>query len=370
LLGGVTALVVAAGAAPSAARAAASRTWPPFVLVAGLLLIGGVAHEEGTFDRAAGVASRLRGGRSVLLLALLALVTVVTVILNLDTAVAFLTPVLILAARRRGVVARPFVFGAFFMANAASLLLPGSNLTNLLVLGREHVSGATFAARMLPAWLASVVVTAGFVLVLARGQAAVPTPGEIAPAQPDCGGWLGAAAAAAAGLATIVLPSAALPVAALGVAAVAVRVAQRRLAPAAIAATVDVAALAGLFGLAAALGTLAGTWSAPARLLTRASGWESAAIGALGAVTLNNLPAAALFSAHPAAHPRALLIGLDLGPNLAVTGSLSALLWFQAARNVGVRPSLATVSRIGVVLVPVSIAAALVALQLFSPARL
>ena len=130
------------------------------------------------------------------------------------------------------------------------------------------------------------------------------------------------------------------------------------------------AVLAGLFGLASALGTLAGTWSGPGRLLAGASVWESAAIGALGAVALNNLPVAALFSARVAAHPRALLIGLDLGPNLAVTGSLSALLWFQAARSVGVRPSLARVSQIGVVLVPVSMAAALLALHVFAPRHL
>src|SRR5207253_8716907 len=97
---------------------------------------------------------------------------------------------------------------------------------------------------------------------------------------------------------------------------------------------------------------------------------ETTALGALGAVALNNLPAAVLFSARAPAHPRALLIGLDLGPNLAVTGSLSALLWFKAARAVGARPSLRRVSRIGIVLVPCSIVAALAALRVFAPARL
>ena len=57
--------------------------------------------------------------------------------------------------------------------------------------------------------------------------------------------------------------------------------------------------------------------------------------GALSWLVVNNLPAAVLFSAHAPAHSRALLIGLDLGPNLAVTGSLSALLWYRAARTVG-----------------------------------
>jgi len=363
VLAGVAVLAGAAVAAPAAARAAASRTWPPFVLVAGLLLIGAVAHEEGTFDRAAGAASRLAGGDAVLLLALLGLVAVVTAVLNLDTAAAFLTPVLILAARRRGAFEEPFVFGSLLMANAASLLLPGSNLTNLLVLGSRPVSGAAFAARMFPAWLAAVVVTGAAALLLRRRRrpAGIEEP---ATSRPPGRGWLGAAAGAGAAVVMVALRSAALPVAAIGLAAVSVRVVQRRVGRADLAATVDVAVLAGLFAVATALGTLARSWSGPGTLMSRASSGEAAAIGAVAAVAINNLPAAALLGAHTVAHPNALLLGLDLGPNLAVTGSLSSLLWFQAARSAGVRPSLATVSKIGLFLVPTSIGAALLALRL------
>jgi arsenical pump membrane protein len=362
LLAGFLAVAMAAVAAPNAARSAASRTWPPFVLVTGLLLIGRVADEEGAFDRAAEWASHVRGGATSLLLALLALVALVTAVLNLDTSAAFLTPVLVLAARRRGVPEQPFLLGSLLMANAASLLLPGSNLTNLLVLGSEHVSGAVFAARMFPAWLAAIAVTATVVLVRARGQA---VDAETSSVREAGNGWLGTAAAAGAAIVMITLRSTALPVVAIGMGAASARLVQRRLRRADVTKTVDVPVLAGLFGLATALGTLATTWSAPAHLMIRASSWESAVIGALGAVAFNNLPAAALLGTHAAAHPRALLIGLDLGPNLAVTGSLSALLWFQAARNVGVRPSLLAVSKVGVVLVPISITAALVALQVF-----
>ena len=55
----------------------------------------------------------------------------------------------------------PFLYGAAFMANAASLLLPGSNLTNLIVLAREHIAGAVFAARTAPAWLVSLACVEG-----------------------------------------------------------------------------------------------------------------------------------------------------------------------------------------------------------------
>jgi arsenical pump membrane protein len=90
--------------------------------------------------------------------------------------------------------------------------------------------------------------------------------------------------------------------------------------------------------------------------------WATASIAALASVLLDNLPAAVLLSARRTPHPLALLVGLDVGPNLAVTGSLSAYLWWQAARSVGARPSAVTYSRLGVLLTPLAGAAALLAL--------
>jgi arsenical pump membrane protein len=70
--------------------------------------------------------------------------------------------------------------------------------------------------------------------------------------------------------------------------------------------------------LAVALGTLALVWSVPARLMAGAGSIASAASGAVAAVVVDNLPAAGLLGSGPLAHPRSLLIGLDIGPNLAV----------------------------------------------------
>src|SRR5437867_7108568 len=130
---------------------AAGQAWPPFVLVTGLLLVGAVAAEDGLFEALGARLADARLGAQGLLLALLALVAAVTAVLNLDTSAVFVTPVLVGAARRRGLDDRPFLYGAVFMSNSASLLLPGSNLTNLLVLRREQVPGTEFAAGMLPA---------------------------------------------------------------------------------------------------------------------------------------------------------------------------------------------------------------------------
>src|SRR5207245_3554925 len=121
------------------------------------------------------------------------------------------------------------------------------------------------------------------------------------------------------------------------------------------------------FAVAVALGTLARLWDGPAQLLESSGQAATAAIAALGSLLVNNLPAAVLFSAQPPPHPRALLVGLDLGPNLAVTGSLSAFLWLQVARSAGARPSALRYSLLGLAVVPASMAAALGALSLALP---
>ena len=88
-----------------------------------------------------------------------------------------------------------------------------------------------------------------------------------------------------------------------------------------------------------------------------------AGVAALATVVMNNLPAAVLLSSWAPGDRRALLIGLNLGPNLAITGALSALLWLRIARQAGARPSALRYSLIGLVLVPASIAAAVCAAQ-------
>ena len=114
-------------------------------------------------------------------------------------------------------------------------------------------------------------------------------------------------------------------------------------------AVLGVPVLVGLFGVAVALGTLGRVWSGPATLMSHLDLWGTAVVAAVSSVLLNNLPAASLFAARVPAHPLAMLVGLNLGPNLFVTGSLAWFLWLRAARTAGARPSIAKASRIGVV---------------------
>jgi arsenical pump membrane protein len=353
--------VIGAGGAavlePSAFGGAATHTWSPFVLVAGLLLIGAVANEDGIFAAAARVLGRLPGGELLLYLASMLLVAVVTVFLNLDTSVAFLTPVLVLVARSRGANHVRFLYGCVFMSNAASLLLPGSNLTNLLILSNQHQTGSAFLAQMLAPWTAAVLVTALVVAVAFRSGGGPRVAADVKPTHPSA---LSLGAVLAAAVLILVLINPALPVLGIGLALAAVRLGQGRVSIGRLR-EIDVASLSAVFLIALALGTLARVWSFPGHVMATAGDVSSAAIGALGSVLVNNLPAAVLLGSRMPADPRSLLLGLNIGPNLAVTGSLSALIWWSAARSAGARPSALRYSAVGVVLVPVTLAAALAA---------
>ena len=303
-IAGALALVVALVAGGADARAALRQSWPPFVLVAGLLLIGLVADGDGLFEAAAARVGRLPGPPAALLVACYALVALVTAVLNLDTAVVFLTPVLIHVARRRGLDAAPFVYGSVFMANSSSLFLPGSNLTNLLVLSGEHVSGATFATRMLPAALTAAGVTAaGLVVIHRRRLAGGAVVGFPPAAAPPLRVGLGLAGALAAAALMVALRNAALPVLGIGMAAVAWRVREGALKPGRALAHVNLPVLVGVFGAAVALGTVARASSLPGRLMRSAGRWPTAAIAAVVAVLINNLPAAVLLASSRPAHP-------------------------------------------------------------------
>jgi arsenical pump membrane protein len=331
--------------------------------------VGVAAAADELFELAGRQLERLAGSPVVLLLACIGLDAVVTAVLNLDTAVVFLTPILVHAARARGADETPFLYSAVFVANASSLYLPGSNLTNLLVLNHDPLTGSAFVARLIvPAVTASVVTALGLVaLFRSRLRQSRPRAGD-EPARGQAP-LVGAAAALTAAALTLALRNPAPAVVGVGLAAVAVQIGRGKLQWQRAVRAVGPLTLAALFLAAVALGTLARSWDGPSMLLASAGRWGTAAVGALTAVVVNNLPAAVLLSAHRPAYPGALLIGLNLGPNLAVTGSLSALLWFRAAREVQAEASIVRYSAIGIVLAPLAIIAALATSVLFGAGK-
>jgi arsenical pump membrane protein len=359
---GLIGLAVAAAVRGADALSAAAQDWPPFVLVAGLLLIGLVADTDGLFAAAGARLAGLSRSSRVLFAGAALLVSVVAATLNLDTAVAFLTPVLVHTARSRGEGEPAMLYGCLLLANAGSLLLPGSNLTNLIVLGHLRLTGGQFAARMWLPWLGAILVTAVVVAVAERRSLRPAAADRESVPRPVLG--VGLAAVVAATILVIVIPSAALPVFVIGVVAAAVRLVQGRgdVSLRRIWQVLEMPVLAGLFGVAVALGTLGRAWSGPAVLLSHLSGWSTAAVAAVSTVIVNNLPAASMLAARAPSHPFELLVGLNLGPNLCATGSLAWLLWLRSARAAGAQPSLARASALGVIVVPLSMAVAVAAL--------
>ena len=332
-------------------------TWSPFVLVAGLLLIGQVAAGEGLFTLVGSWCARVPGGARASLVVTLLAVAAVTAVLNLDTAVVFMTPVALHAARQRSSDERAFLYGTVFMSNAASLLLVGSNLTNLLVVADRGGGGSDFAARTSLPWAACVVATVAVVLTWRWRALGAGTEADGAREPFRAGpGTAGAALAVAAMLLT---RQPALWVLGVGLVVAAVDVAvRRRIELREALAVTNPLLLGALFVVATVVGWFARTSGFAAGALAHTDVAATATLAALTTVVINNLPAASFYAAHAVAHPFALLVGLDVGPNLAVTGALSSLLWRRIAAREGASTSLATFSRVGVVVVVVAGAAA------------
>ncbi len=358
----IPAMVAAVALDAPAVRGAASQDWPPFVLVAGLLALGLAARADGLFEAAGTfMADAARGGWS-LFLAAGVLVSVVTAVLNLDTAVVFLTPVLVVAARRRRTEETPFLYLAVFLANGASLVLPGSNLTNLIVLDRVHQSGSAFAGTMVLAWLASILSVCAVVALVWRRSLRSAGPRLDQPVEWRAGAGLAGVCVVVAAVLALSPAWEAVVALVTGAAAAAWTLHSRRVDLDELRRTVNLPLLCGLFAVAVDLGTLGRVWSGPAHLLSHASTVLTAVVGAGASVVVNNLPAASLLAARAPAHANALLVGLDLGPNLAVSGALSAVLWLQVARTVRARPRVRTYTAAGLLVVPVSMTFALLAL--------
>ena len=335
--------------------AAVQQTWEPFVLVVGLLLIGHVASSDGLFEVAGSKLSRLRGGNVVLFVSMMLLAALVTATLNLDTSVVFLTPVLLHTARYRSIKEEAFLYGSIFMANAASLLLLGSNLTNILVFARSNVKGVAFARTMFVPWLLSIALTTLVVLVwrwrdLSSKPAIEPEDAKHFTWGP---GIVGIVAAIAL---MLVYSRPAIMVLAVAVVISGVDIVFRhRVVLSKLLRSANLPVVVGLFVIATAVSVASRYWHLSQHLIGSAGSWQTAGVAAASANLINNLPAAAMLSAHFPAHPYSLLLGLNLGPNLTVVGALSSVLWLKVARREGASPSVWTFTKVGVVVTAVTL---------------
>ncbi|SHL05468.1 arsenical pump membrane protein [Pseudonocardia thermophila] len=374
----VPAALLAVGAGlvgPDRAGSEIAELAPTVGFLAAILLLGQLAAAEGVFTwlgaRLAGATHRPTG--------LLGLVTAAaagtTAVLSLDATVVLLTPVVLATAARLQLPARPHVYACGHLSNSASTLLPVSNLTNLLAFAACGLSFAGFTAVMTAPWLAAIAVEYAVLRLWFRedlGHRPAPVPEDVPPA-PRFALAVLTATLAGFGLSSYAGIEPAW-MAAAGAAVLAVRaLARREITPAGIVRAAD--PLFCLFVLAlgvvvAAVGEQGLTGALQALLPETATLTGLLAVAGIAAVlanVVNNLPATLvlLTALGPAPQPGlvlAVLLGVNIGPNLTYVGSLATLLWRSVLGRHGVRVDLREFSTLGLATVPAALVASTMAL--------
>jgi arsenical pump membrane protein len=376
-------ILIASGAIGAGDAAAEARRLGPVIgFLIAILVLAHLCDDDGLFRACGAWMARSAGGRSRgsvarrLLAQVFGIAAVTTAVLSLDATVVLLTPVVFATAAALEVRARPHVYACTHLANSASLLLPVSNLTNLLAFAASGLAFGRFAALMTLPWLAVIgteyAVFGRFFAADLRPRGARPEGEDgdvrlpvftLAMVALTLAGFAGASAAG-------VNPAWA---AFAGAAVLAVRALTRgRVSAAGLVRSADLPF--GVFvlslgivvtavvdnGLGRALTPLlpSGT-SLPALLAT-------AALAAGLANVVNNLPAVLVLL--PLAAPSgagavlAVLLGVNIGPNLTYTGSLATLLWRRILQRHGSAPDLGEFTRLGLLTVPAGLLLAVLAL--------
>jgi len=371
------AIVIGIGAiSTSHARAEAERLGPVIGFLAAVLVLAQLCDDEGLFHACgAWMARAARGRPRGLLVAVFAVASLITAVLSLDATIVLLTPVVFATAARLRARPRPHVYACTHLSNTASVLLPVSNLTNLLAFATSGVSFIRFTALMALPWLVAIgteylVFRRFFATDLDAG--AQPPPTAEPPEVP-----LFALATVACTLAGFVLASALglnpAWAAFAGAVVLATRaLARRRTTPAIIVRAAALPFLAFVLALGVVVRAVLdnGLASALGHLIPAGTGLVAllgiAALGAVLANVINNLPAVLVLlpltaPAGPAA-VLAVLLGVNIGPNLTYAGSLATLLWRRVVREYNHDVELGEFTLLGLTTVPAALALAVVAL--------
>jgi Na+/H+ antiporter NhaD/arsenite permease-like protein len=371
VLGGVA---VATGLLPvPEALALWDRIWPILLFVVAITVVTELAAEAGVFTALAQQTARWGRGRAwVLWLLVVVVAALSTVFLSLDTTAVLLTPVVIVMARHAGLNPLPFALTTVWMANAGSLLLPVSNLTNLLA---QHTMGdptpAAFAALMLAPALVAMVVPMVVVFVVARRFLLVRyETGEEDGIEDRVLFWVsGAVVVALIPLLVSGLPVW-LPTTVAAVVLALLFVFRRRSALRFGLLPWQLVLLAsGLFlfiealhaiGLGMLMTAVSGTGDSPLALL------RLALTGLVGANAIDNLPAYLALEPVAGSPVRlaALLIGVNAGPLITPWASLATLLWHQRLTSFGVELRWSRYMLLGLIVAPVTVVLATLALAL------
>jgi arsenical pump membrane protein len=367
-------LLVVLGLLPVAdALSGVARGSDVYLFLIGMMLLAELARAEGLFDwLAAHAAARARGSAPRLFTLVFAVGTIVTIFLSNDATAVVLTPA-VAAVVRAAECAEPlpYLFTCAFIANAASFVLPISNPANLVIYG-SHMPPLL---RWLPQYAApsalAIGATYGVLRLTQRARLRPPIATAIDLPALSPGGRM---AALGIGLTAIVLLAASgfdlqlgLPTFLAGVATAALVFFRARRGMLAVLREISWGVLplvAGLFVLVEALEKtgvterLGGLLHALVQTSAAGAAWASGIVLGVGCNLVNNLPAGlvagrvAELAKVPEPVRSAVLIGVDLGPNLSVTGSLATILWLTALRREGQQVCALAFLRLGLLVMP------------------
>jgi arsenical pump membrane protein len=357
---GIIALLVGIFPADQA-LAVADRVWPILLFVVAVTIVAELASKAGLFDVVAARLARIARGRTVWLWGLVvALATVATAFLSLDTTAVLLTPVVVAMAVARKLDPLPFAFVTVVLANTASLVLPVSNLTNLLASdalgGHDPVA---FLALLGPSALIAIAVSVAVLTAVFLRRLPKTYPDAASPAVAD------PVLLRVSGIVTVAL----LPLLVIGLepwmpalaAALVLVVAFALRAPRALGIRlVPWSLLVFAGGLFLAVGALEALGIGRVTSVLAGSGddlvslWQLAGVGALAANGINNLPAYLAMESVAGSPVRlaALLIGVNAGPIVTPWASLATLLWHDRLVAAGVEVRWSRFILLGAVIAP------------------
>jgi arsenical pump membrane protein len=350
-----------------------------YLFLTGMMLLSELARHEGLFEWLAAYAVARSGGSPRRLFGLVFTVgTVVTIFLSNDATAVVLTPAVYAAAAQAKAKPLPYLFICAFIANAASFVLPISNPANLVVYGAHMPSLGRWLAEFGIASVLSIGVTFVTLRLLQRAELAGDISRDIKVPSLSLGGRLAAGGIAATAAVLLVASGLdwqlGLPTFLSGLVTTVAILLVKKMSPWTVVKDISWSVLplvAGLFVLVEAIdGTgvlrpLINFLPAAAAVRPDATAFGAGTVVALVCNLVNNLPLGLIAgTVASGAHlsPQvtgALLVGVDLGPNLSVTGSLATILWLVALRREGQAVSAWTFLKLGSVVMPLALIASL-----------
>ncbi|BBX55222.1 Arsenical pump membrane protein [Mycobacterium shottsii] len=369
-------ILIAMGAiSPQQAAAQVSGLAGVVAFLGAVLVLAKLCDDEGLFEAAGAAMARSSRSSHGLLGQVFVVAALITAALSLDATVVLLTPVVLATVRRLRTPVRPYAYATAHLANAASLLLPVSNLTNLLAYRGADISFTKFTLVMTLPWLLAIAaVYVIFRWFFARDLVAERNREHVGPPPRPPVFVLVVVGLTLVGFATAESLGVAPAWAALaGASVLAVRsLRHRHTSVIEIARSANVSFLVFVLALGVVVQAvmLSGIADKMSAVVPSGSGLTAllviATVAALLANVVNNLPATLvlmpLVAGNGPAAVLAVLIGVNIGPNLTYVGSLSNLLWRRVLRQHNVEAGVSEYTRLGLCTVPVALVAAVIGL--------